>query len=128
LSFPCAACPSCRTRDLCYGPRTFPQQMRGPCGSQTPSSSWTLWLWELALPTLIIPGEKAAATLHFPPPCLGCCVLPTPSKGLGEVDDCHQRSGDSLSPSRTTKDFPRGDFINDLFCYESCMEIWPVWQ
>lgn len=30
-----------------------------------------LCLQELAFPTVVIPGEKAAATLRFPPPCLG---------------------------------------------------------
>ena len=55
------------------------------------------WLRELAFPTVIIPGEKAAATLHFSPPRLGGRMLPAPWKGLGEVENCHQRSGDSLS-------------------------------
>ena len=37
-----------------------------------------LCVQELAFPTVVIPGEKAAATLRFPPPCLGvgaCSLL-----------------------------------------------------
>lgn len=28
------------------------------------------WVQDLTFPTVVIPGEKAAATLHLPPPCL----------------------------------------------------------
>lgn len=48
-----------------------------------------LCLQELAFPTVVIPGEKAAATLRFPPPCLGGeRVLSALWEGLGEVGNC----------------------------------------
>lgn len=72
------------------------------------------WLRELAFPTVIIPGEKAAATLRFSPPRLGGRMLPAPWKGLGEVANCPQRSGDSLSSPKTNHS-PRALSRNNLF-------------
>lgn len=74
-----------------------------------------LCLQELAFPTVVIPGEKAAATLHFPPPCLRAgCLLSALWKGLGEVENCLQRSGDGLSSPQTNPS-PRAVSRNELF-------------
>ena len=75
------------------------------------------WLGDLTFPTVVIPGEKAAATLHLPPPCLEegqGCLLSALRKGLGEVENCLQRSGDSLSSPKTNHS-PRAVSINGLF-------------
>ena len=89
-----------------------------------------LCLQELAFPTVVIPGKKAAATLRFPPPCLGGeCVLSALWEGLGEVENCLQRSGGGLSSPKTNCS-PRAVSVSTLpsgiLFYESYVEIWPA--
>lgn len=71
------------------------------------------FLQDLVYPTVVIPGEKAAASHHFATPGLEGTWLSALWKGLGEGHNCLQKSGDCLSFPQTTLS-PRAVAINNL--------------